>query len=153
MKKFKNIALLVGIGCNSILILWNILKSISAWFSAIDDIPIKYFFLSNILPIVFLILLMILPMILLLCNLKNKNVKILSIVTILVSVIAFAMTLFGSVTPAIPQYLIYSKIGLIDTYFTVLLSFFTSGGFVLLISHLHFIIGGVLSLRKKDCDF
>jgi len=90
---------------------------------------------------------------LLLCNLKNKNVKILSIVTILVSVIAFAMTLFGSVTPAIPQYLIYSKIGLIDTYFTVLLSFFTSGGFVLLISHLHFIIGGVLSLRKKDCDF
>ena len=149
MKRSENLALLIGIGCNLLLIFWSIIKSVTHWFSITGDKPTKYFFISYISPIIILLLLMVFPVLLLTGNLKNKNSKILSIITILISAIVFGGTIFTLLTPAIPLYIILGKLQLVDTYFVIVLSFLTDGGLFMLIGNLALAIGGILSLKKR----
>ena len=82
-------------------------------------------------------------------NLKNKTGTLLPIISIIINSTVLLWVLFLSFTPAIPQYLIYSKLGLIDTYFTVIMRFLESGGLLLVIGHVALIVGSFLSLPKK----
>ena len=94
-------------------------------------------------------LLLIIPVSLLAKNLKTKARTLLPIISIIINSTVLLWVLFLSFTPAIPQYIIYSKLGLIDTYFTVIMRFLESGGLLLVIGHVALIVGSFLSLPKK----
>lgn len=149
MKKGKNITLLVGIACVSTVVIWQVIKTIFHYFSILNEDGFKYFIAWDISPIVIMFLLLIIPVSLLAKNLKNKTRTLLPIISIIINSTVLLWVLFLSFTPAIPQYLIYSKLGLIDTYFTVIMGFLESGGLLLVIGHLALIVGSFLSLPKK----
>ncbi|MGN0493338.1 MAG: hypothetical protein ACI4F7_06795, partial [Acutalibacteraceae bacterium] len=86
------------------------------------------------------------PVLLLIRNLKNKIGKILPIVSIINCVILFCIIS----TPAVPQYIIYSKLGLVNIYLTVIMGFLKNGGFLFIIGNLSLITGSILSLPKKE---
>lgn len=149
MKKGKNITLLVGIACVSAVVIWQVIKTIFHYFSILNEDGFKYFIAWDISPIVIMFLLLIIPVSLLAKNLKNKTRTLLPIISIIINSTVLLWVLFLSFTPAIPQYLIYSKLGLIDTYFTVIMGFLESGGLLLVIGHVALIVGSFLSLPKK----
>lgn len=149
MKKGKNITLLVGIACVSAGVIWQVIKTIFHYFSILNEDGFKYFIAWGISPIVIMFLLLIIPVSLLAKNLKNKTGTLLPIISIIINSTVLLWVLFLSFTPAIPQYLIYSKLGLIDTYFTVIMRFLESGGLLLVIGHVALIVGSFLSLPKK----
>ncbi|MBQ8551101.1 MAG: hypothetical protein IJ426_07175 [Clostridia bacterium] len=149
MKKGKNITLLVGIACVSAVVIWQVIKTIFHYFSFLNEDGFKYFIAGDISPIVIMFLLLIIPVSLLARNLKNKTGTLLPIISIIINSKVLLWVLFLSFTPAIPQYLIYSKLGLIDTYFTVIMRFLESGGLLLVIGHVALIVGSFLSLPKK----
>ncbi len=149
MKKGKNIALLIGIVCNSAVILWSMLKFVVTLFNTVSGNELKYCFFSYVFPVVIMLSLMIFPVLLLIRNLKNKAGKILPIVSIIINCAILLLLLFNSVTPAIPKYLIYSELTFIDTYFSIILSFLSNGGFLFIIGYLSLITGSVLSLSKR----
>ena len=149
MKKGKNITLLVGIACVSAVVIWQVIKTIFHYFSILNEDGFKYFIAWDISPIVIMFLLLIIPVSLLAKNLKNKTGTLLPIISIIINSTVLLWVLFLSFTPAIPQYLIYSKLGLIDTYFTVIMRFLESGGLLLVIGHVALIVGSFLSLPKK----
>ncbi len=149
MKKGKNITLLVGIACVSAVVIWQVIKTIFHYFSILNEDGFKYFIAWDISPIVIMFLLLIIPVSLLAKNLKNKTRTLLPIISIIINSTVLLWVLFLLFTPAIPQYLIYSKLGLIDTYFTVIMRFLESGGLLLLIGHVALIVGSFLSLPKK----
>ena len=149
MKKGKNIALLIGIVCVVAVALWQLIKSIFNYLSILNEGGFKYFIVWDIVPTVIIFLFLIIPVVLLMRNDKNKTGKLLPIVSIIINGIIFLWVLFFSFTPAIPQYLIYSKLGLIDTYFTVIVEFFESGGLLFVIGYASLIVGSLLSLPKS----
>lgn len=149
MKKGKNITLLVGIACVSAVVIWQVIKTIFHYFSILNEDGFKYFIAWDISPIVIMFLLLIIPVSLLAKNLKNKTRTLLPIISIIINSTVLLWVLFLLFTPAIPQYLIYSKLGLIDTYFTVIMRFLESGGLLLVIGHVALIVGSFLSLPKK----
>ena len=149
MKKGKNITLLVGIACVSAVVIWQVIKTIFHYFSILNEDGFKYFIAWDISPIVIMFLLLIIPVSLLAKNLKNKTRTLLPIISIIINSTVLLWVLFLSFTPAIPQYIIYSKLGLIDTYFTVIMRFLESGGLLLVIGHVALIVGSFLSLPKK----
>lgn len=149
MKKGKNITLLVGIACVSAVVIWQVIKTIFHYFSILNEDGFKYFIAWDISPIVIMFLLLIIPVSLLARNLKNKTGTLLPIISIIINSTVLLWVLFLSFTPAIPQYIIYSKLGLIDTYFTVIMGFLESGGLLLVIGHVALIVGSFLSLPKK----
>ena len=79
-----------------------------------------------------------------------KKSKTLSIIVISISGLMLVVSIFTLVTPAIPQYLIYSKLGLLDNYLTHLLSYLSSGGLFGLIGTISCLVGGIISLIKKQ---
>ena len=150
MKKGKNITLLVGIACVSATIIWQVIKSIFHYFSILNEDGLKYFIAWDVSPIVIMLLLLIIPVSLLARNLKNKTGTLLPIISIIINSAVLLWVLFLSFTPAIPQYLIYSKWGLIDTYFTVIMGFLESGGLLFIIGYAAIIIGSFLSFSKNQ---
>ena len=151
MKKAKNIVLLIGIILNSLYILLRLFKFVYDSVTVVPtfSIPIKYFATRDLVPILILLALIILPVVLLVLNLKNKSGKVLPIISaVMCGAIALVMV-FSFVTPAIPQYLIYSKLGLVDTYFTIILHFITSGGILLFTGFALLTIGSIISLIKS----
>lgn len=149
MKKGKNITLLVGIACVSAVVIWQVIKTIFHYFSILNEDGFKYFIAWVISPIVIMFLLLIIPVSLLAKNLKNKTRTLLPIISIIINSTVLLWVLFLSFTPAIPQYIIYSKLGLIDTYFTVIMRFLESDGLLLVIGYVDLIVGSFLSLPKK----
>ena len=149
MKKGKNITLLVGIAFVSAVVIWQVIKTIFHYFSILNEDGFKYFIAWDISPIVIMFLLFIIPVSLLAKNLKNKTRTLLPIISIIINSTVLLWVLFLSFTPAIPQYIIYSKLGLIDTYFTVIMRFLESDGLLLVIGHVALIVGSFLSLPKK----
>ncbi len=150
MKKARNITLIIGLICNFIFVLrslfmyfFNLITNIS------EPASFNYFFVSDMLPAIIVIALMIIPVVLLVCNLKYKAVRSLSIISIVIYGIFFVSGLVANVTAGIPSHLIMSKLGLINTYWSSILSFFASGGLLLELGFLLIIIGSVLSLPKK----
>ena len=141
--------MLVGIACVSAVVIWQVIKTIFHYFSILNEDGFKYFIAWDISPIVIMFLLLIIPVSLLAKNLKNKTGTLLPIISKIINSAVLLWVLFLSFTPAIPQYLIYSKLGLIDTYFTVIMRFLESGGLLLVIGHVALIVGSFLSLPKK----
>ncbi len=153
MKKSENTVLLTGIILQTVYILWSLLRfifDIISYLKLNDENNIKYFLLGNLLPCIIILIISVFPILQLIRNLKGKSVKLFAIFTIIINGVMLIWLLFGLLTPAIPQYLIYSELGLINTYFTLFTSFISSGGALLTVSSVFVIIGSVLSLVKKD---
>ncbi len=149
MKRGKNITLLVGIACVSTVVVWQVIKTIFHYFSILNEDGFKYFISWDVLPIAIIFLLMIFPIVLLIRNLKNKTGKALPIISIIINGAVLLWVLFLSFTPTIPQYLIYSKLGIIDTYFSVVLRFFENGGLLFIVGYAALSIGSFLSFPKN----
>ena len=151
MKKAKNILLLVGICLyiiNAALGFLYTLPNISH-----NNEVISSYTITSALFCVFGILLFIaLPAILLCLNLKNKYKKVFSIIVATLSALASVYILIGPYILAVPQYLILSKIGLIDTWWGVfLLKLLPSSGLfssISLISSITITVGAIFSLKK-----
>ncbi|MBQ3058194.1 MAG: hypothetical protein IJD00_04510 [Clostridia bacterium] len=110
---------------------------------------LRYFIYNDFFPSLITIALMILPVILLVLNLKNKAGKVLPIISAAMCGGVSLSILFSSATPAIPQYLIYSKLNLIDTHFISILHFITSGGILLFTGFALLTVGSIMSLIKS----
>ncbi|MBR5222823.1 MAG: hypothetical protein IKV81_01485 [Clostridia bacterium] len=152
MKKAKNIVLLIGIICNLLYILLQIFKFVYHCITILPPINLKYFIIGDFVPILITIAILILPVILLIRNLKNKTGKVLPIISAMMCGVVSLLILFSLLTPAIPQYLIYSKLGLIDTYLTIILSFITNGGILVLAGFVLLIVGSVMSTFKPKVE-
>ena len=149
MKKSKNIVLLVGILCMAVVFLWSIIRFLGNLSGAPDSNGVTFLLFNDLYPALCLLLLMVLPILLLVRNLKDKGGKVLPILSIAVNSLLLVFGLFSLVTPAIPQYIVFSKLGLVDTYFTIVFSYLAGGG-PLLVGYLLTIVGSVLSLPKKE---
>ena len=152
MKKAKNIVLLIGIIFNSLYILLQLFRFVYDCVTVVlrfgfDNL--RYFIYNDFFSSLITFALMILPVILLILNLKNKAGKVLPIISAVMCGVVSLSIIFSLVTPAIPQYLIYSKLGFIDTYFTIILSFITSGGILYFIGFVLLTVGSILSLIKS----
>ena len=151
MKNTKNLTLLIGIVCSSVFVLFSLIRFA---FNAVNSVTVGatlgYFVFDDLIPALINALLTLLPIILLVSNLKNKTRTTLPIICIVINGLLFIMTLFTVITPAIPKYLIYSELGLIDTYFVTFTHFFTRGKFLFLMEYALLMIGSVLSLPKKQ---
>lgn len=147
MKKGKNITLIIGIICIFTFTVWQLIQFVYQSFTVLTEENIKYFLIGYILPIAIIILLMIFPVVLLVQNLKNKTGKVLPIVSIIVNCIALLWALFFSLAPAIPQYLILSKMGIIDVF---IVNFLKSGVLLFVIGYAALIIGSFLSFPKNQ---
>lgn len=150
MRKAKNIILLIGIICNSIILLWAVFTGVISLFHTSSGDSLRYIFFNVILPAIIMLLLMLAPVLLFIRNLKNKTGKALPIISVIINCIILSLRLFSLFTPAIPQYIIYNKLGLIDTYFVIFISFLSEGGFLFIFGCLSLIIGSVLSLKKAE---
>ena len=149
MKKSKNIVLLVGILCMAVVFLWSIIRFLGNLSGAPDSNGVTFLLFNDLYPALCLLLLMVLPILLLVRNLKDKGGKVLPILSIAVNSLLLVFGLFSLVTPAIPQYIVFSKLGLVDTYFTIVFPDLAGGG-PLLVGYLLTIVGSVLSLPKKE---
>ena len=152
MKKAKNIVLLIGIICNLLYILLQIFKFVYHCITILPPINLKYFIIGDFVPILITIAILVLPVILLIRNLKNKTGKVLPFISAMMCGVVSLSILFSLLTPAIPQYLIYSKLGLIDTYLTIILSFITNGGILVLAGFILLIAGSVMSIFKPKAE-
>ena len=152
MKKAKNIVLLIGVILNFLFILLQIFKFVYHCITILPPINLKYFIIGDFVPILITIAILILPVILLIRNLKNKTGKVLPIISAMMCGVVGLSILFSLLTPAIPQYLIYSKLGLIDTYLTIILSFITNGGILVLAGFVLLIVGSVMSIFKPKAE-
>lgn len=155
MKKAQNIVLLIGIICNLLYILLQLAGFVYQCFTILPQWGIdnlKYSIYNYFYPSLITIALMVLPAILLIRNLKNKTGKVLPIISAMMCGVVSLSILFSLLTPAIPQYLIYSKLGLINTYLTIILSFITNGGILVLAGFVLLIVGSVMSIFKPKAE-
>ncbi|MBE6779502.1 MAG: hypothetical protein E7545_00850 [Ruminococcaceae bacterium] len=152
MKKAKNIVLLIGIILNLLYILLQLFRFVYDCVTVVLQFGfdnLRYFVYNDFFPSLITVAIMLLPVILLILNLKNKAGKVLPIISaVMCGAIALWMV-FSFITPAIPQYLIYSKLGLVDTYFTIILHFITSGGILLFTGFALLTVGSIMSLIKS----
>ncbi len=153
MKKAKNIVLLIGLICNSIYILLQIMRFGVELFRRIglfaDGLNVlRYLINGLLLPNLLIIVLMILPVILLILNLKNKAGKVLPIISAVMCGVVSLSILFSLATPTIPQYLMYSDLHLIDTYWAYWIGFITDGGILLFLGFALLTVGSIMSLIK-----
>lgn len=152
MKKAKNIVLLIGIIFNLLYILLRLFRFVCDCVTVVLQFGfdnLRYFIYNDFFPSLITIALMILPVILLVLNLKNKAGKVLPIISAAMCGGVSLSILFSSATPAIPQYLIYSKLNLIDTHFISILHFITSGGILLFTGFALLTVGSIMSLIKS----
>jgi len=149
MKKAKNLSLLIGVACILTVVVWRLVKAVFHYFSVLNENGFNYFIAGDALPLAIVVLSLITPTVLLVRNPKNKTGRVLPIISIIINGAVLLVLLPLSLTSTIPQYLIYSKLGLINTYFTVIMSYFEGGGILFLIGYLALIIGSFLSLPKK----
>ena len=145
MKRGKNILLLIGIVCTGIVLLLNIGRFFTSALNGVSD-----FYLALIgINVLLYALWMLFPSILLLRNLRNKRSIMIATISIIVSV-AYLLKDISALISLLPNYLLLSKLGLIDTYLTVILSYIKNSGLVVSLGQILIIIGSVLSLRKKE---
>ena len=149
MNKSKNIILLSGIVFNSTLILGMAFKAVDNIPNVAADYNYKYFFFSYVLPLIIMLLLMVMPTLVFALNLKGKEGKVLPVISVIINSLLIFFLLFHSLTPTIPQYLIYSEIGLIDTYFPYVVYSLGNGG-LSAIGYLCLLIGSALSVSKEN---
>ncbi len=143
MKKRKNILLLIGICFYVLSMLLKILTIITKDLSPYQINVILLYVLVTLLHIA-------LPTILLILNLKNKFNKVFTIIVATLSALLSVYLLIDPYLRAIPEYLILSKLGLIDTIWVYILP---RSGILSLISSLMITVGSVLSIEKKNNNY
>lgn len=143
MKKRKNILLLIGICFYVLSMLLEILIKITKDLSPYQINVILLYVLVTLLHIA-------LPTILLILNLKNKFNKVFTIIVATLSALLSVYLLIDPYLRAIPEYLILSKLGLIDTIWVYILP---RSGILSLISSLMITVGSVLSIEKKNNNY
>ena len=150
MKKAKNILLLAGIISCAVYFLWSIIYFLTEIFSSQEE-NWKRFVRADVLnPALFWLLWLVIPVLLLVFNLTGKDGKTMPILSMSVCAIILVVWLFTALTPAIPQYLVFSKVGLLDTYFVHILKFMGEGGWLLFDGYVCVLIGSILSLPKRN---
>lgn len=146
MKKANNILLLAGICLhiiNSLIIdIWKVIRNIHP---DNNDI-ILYMVISILFSVIGTLLYIALPTVLLCLNLKNKHNKVFAIIIAALNVLVAIRSLIGPYILAVPQYLVISKLGLIDTYWCIwLLSLLPDFGVISLVSSVLIAVGAILS--------
>ena len=149
MKRAKNILLLSGTACCAICFVWSLVRVVIDLSFAQDDNGVLFVLADQVFPALFWTLLLIFPFLLLVRNLKGKEGKVMPILSTSVYAAALVVWFFTALTPAIPQYLVFSKIGLLDTYFTHALKYMGEGGWLLFAGMAGVFIGSILSLPKR----
>ena len=150
MKKSNNILLLAGTICCAVYFVWAIVYSLIEMFGSQEENWIIFVRADVFIPALFWLLLLAFPILLLVRNLKGKDGKVMPILSMTVCAIILVVWLFTALTPAIPQYLVFSKIGLIDTYFIHVIEFMGEGGWLLFVGYVCVLIGSILSLPKRN---
>ena len=150
MKKAKNILLLVGtmfLGCYFV---WSIVGALIEISSAEDNNQVVFTLANRLYPALVWLLLPVFPVLLLVRQLKGKGGKVMPILSVAVYAVILVVWLFTALTPAIPQYLVFSKLGLLDTYFIHIVKFMGEGGWLLLGGNVCVFVGSILSLPKRN---
>ena len=150
MKKAKNILLLAGTMSCAIYFVWSLVRVVIDLSFAQDDNGVRFVLANQVYPALFWTLLLIFPVLLLVRNLNGKGGKVMPILSMAVYAVILVVWLFTALTPAIPQYLVYSKLGLLDTYFIHIVKFMGEGGWLLLGGNLCVFVGSILSLPKRN---
>lgn len=149
MKKTKNILLLAGIISCAIYLVWSLLRTLIDLSFAQDDNGVLFVLANQLSPALFWMLFLVFPVLLLVRNLKEKDGKVMPILSLSVYTVILAVWFFTALTPAIPQYLVFSKMGLLDTYFVHVLKYMGEGGWLLFAGYVGVFIGSILSLPKR----
>ena len=150
VKKTQNILLLAGIISCAIYFLWSLVRVLIDLSFAQDDNWVRFVLANQVYPALFWLLLLVFPILLLVFNFKGKEGKVMSILSMTVYAVILVVWLFTALTPAIPQYLVFSKLGLLDTYFIHIVKFMGDGGWLLLGGIVCVFVGSVLSLPKRN---
>ena len=150
MKKAKNILLLVANTYFAIYFVQAMVRFFINLSSAQDENQVLFIVANQLYPALGLLLLLALPVWVLIRNLKEKEGKAIPILTIMVYSVLLAQWLFTAFAPAVFQYLVYIKLGLVDTYVIHVMFFLGEGGWWFLAGYLCVMIGSVLSLPKRQ---
>lgn len=79
-----------------------------------------------------------------------KNIKSKCLIPLLCCSIVFLIINLTSFSlPAIPKYLIYSKLGIIDTYLVYFVNYLTNGTILNVVSYIITIVASIQTLRQK----
>ena len=78
-----------------------------------------------------------------------KNVKSKCLIPLLCCSIVFLIINLTSFLPAIPEYLIYSKLGIMDTYLVYFINYLTSGTIFSIVSYIIILIAIMQTLKQK----
>lgn len=149
-EKAKNSLLLSGIGCFAVYFLWSMVRCLIEMFTAQEENYVRFLMANQFYPALFLLLLTVPPVLLLVRNLKGKDGKVLPILSVVLYAFVLVLWLFSAVTPAIPQYLVYSKVGLVDTYFIHILKYLSGDGLLLFAGYNLTLAGSILFLIKTN---
>ncbi len=151
MKKTKNIILLSGLICNSVIISWFLFKFVMQLFDTESGSSLfLYSFYSALLPLIEILILTVAPLLLFIRNLKNKTGKVLPIISLTTNGAVLSFAVLFMLTPTILIYLIYSKLGIIDTYFLSVRGSLLEAKELFVSGCLLLITGSILSLFKKE---
>ncbi len=142
MKKAKNILLLAGICAYVFNGIFKFLRTAPN----IKDGLSSYVITGAMITTLSVLLFVTLPVILLVLNLKNKYSKVFTVIVVTLSALSSAYLLIDPYLRAIPEYLILSKLGLIDT---ILVYFLPSSGILSLTSSIVITVGAILSIKKQ----
>lgn len=143
MKKLKFLTLLIGMICITLSLRYT-LNFIPVSFQ------VKYFLISAALPIISTLLMLSFPLLLIIQNHKRKTSKVLPIISIVVNSIIFIAAISLTLTAGMPNYLILSKLNLVNSYAAYLITFLGGGGLWFIIGFSLIIVGSILSLPKKN---
>ena len=141
MNKSKNIFLFVGVLLYILDVVYGVYCSLS-W-----EANSKYFLTQVLISCGLIILLSVLPITLLILNLNNKYNKVFTIIVAVLSILILIYNLIDPYLSAVPEYLILSKLGLIDTYWVYI---FSRGGIFRLFGSILTTIGAISSIKKEQ---
>lgn len=109
-----------------------------------------YIIISVLIPFLVGLLMVTLPIILLCVNIMGKYSKVFTIIVTIFSALPTIYLLIDPYLVAVPEYLIYSKLGILDTYLVYLLP---GGGLlrsISIISLSMITIGAILPIKKEN---
>ena len=150
MKKANNILLLLGICLYMVNVCLGCYTFLPNNVDELSKPQILYVINSTIISFLSGLIVVALPIILLCVNLKRKYSKVFTIIVTIFSALPTIYLLIDPYLIAVPEYLIYSKLGILDTYLVYLLP---GGGLlrsISIISLSMITIGAILSIKKEQ---
>ena len=149
MKKAKNILLIVGIALYGLANLLNVALVIYNSSVFVSAAGLRYVFNSVLYMLILQCAVGVCPVLLLVKNLRRKVSKVLPILTIVITALMMVVSWVSSLANPIPQYLIMSSVGVIDTYGTLLFHYLGNGGLCYLLGGGCVIAGCIVTLCEN----